>query len=256
MDTYGFALSGVTLPGGTDPMGWWAVQEAPALSFAAPATASPAEPTWHVLLPASPEEAGALLQAQVQVQRLVWQDLARIESEFEQLRRPESISFSPADPLAVEKGALMAVVDQLQTSVVSYATSQRVDPEEQEVVRQWNVFAAEVQRLVTHCAHIRTTVAGVDVGLTTVSWAGDFATHWVPGAQPSSMPLHIQAVQMALDSRLALLRVASVVAAGAVGLAVKAAVPGGQVLLLPAVWRFVRDVLQTLRQSWPRMQNL
>jgi hypothetical protein len=255
MDDYGFVLSGITLPGGTDPTGLWEVQAASAISFAA-ADASPSSPTWHVRLPASPEEATALLQVQAQVQALAWQDLARVQSDLTWLGRPESTSFSPADPLLVEKTTLLAAMDRLQPSVVSYATSWRATLEEQEIVRQWNAFIAEVQRIVTHYAYIRTTIVGVDVGLTAVSWAGDFETHWVPGSQSDAAALHVQAVQMALDSRLALLSVASVVATGAVGLAAKAAVPGGQLLLLPAVWRFVRDVLQTLRQSWPQLQNL
>ena len=39
----------------------------------------------------------------------------------------------------------------------------------------------------------------------------------------------------------------TVVAGGAAGLAAKAAVPGGELLLLPASWRFVKEVLQELR---------
>jgi hypothetical protein len=55
---------------------------------------------------------------------------------------------------------------------------------------------------------------------------------------------------------VALIRLVSVIATGAAGLAIKAAIPGGQVLLLPAAWRFVRDVLKQLRQSWPQLQAL
>lgn len=257
MENYGFTLSGVTLPGGMDPMGLWEVRDAPPVSYAAPAAVTlPQEPTWRAQLPASLDEAAALLQAQAHIQALAGQDLARIALELERLTQPALASFSSADPLAVEKSALLAAVDRLQTSAVSYSISQRVDPEEQETVRQWDTFVAEIRRMVTHYAHIHTTIAGTDVGLTTVSWTGDFATHWVPGSQPDAMPLHIQAVQMALDSRLALIRVASVVVAGAAGLIAKAAVPGGQLLLLPAAWRFVRDVLRELRQSWPQLQNL
>lgn len=237
-------------------MGLWAVQQAPALAFAAPAVASPEEPTWRAQLPASLAEATALLEAQARVQALAWQDLARVETDLMQLGRPAAASFSPTDPLASEKAALLNAVERLQPAPVAYALPASETPEEREIVEQWNAFTAEVQRIVTHYAHIRTTMAGIEVGLTTVSWSGDFATHWASGVQSSAMPLHVQAVQMALDSRLALLRVAAVVAAGAVGLTVKAAVPGGQLLLLPAVWRFVRDVLQELRKSWPQLQNL
>jgi hypothetical protein len=70
------------------------------------------------------------------------------------------------------------------------------------------------------------------------------------------MRTHRQSVHLALGARIALIRIVSVVATGAAGLAVKAAIPGGQVLLLPAIWKFVRDVLAELRQSWPKLAHL
>ena len=77
-----------------------------------------------------------------------------------------------------------------------------------------------------------------------------------PDVSEEAMRTHLQSVHLALSSRIALIRIVSVVATGAAGLAIKAAVPGGQLLLLPAVWRFVRDALEELRQSWPHIQHL
>jgi hypothetical protein len=256
MADYGFTLSGMELPGGQDPLGLWEVREAPAISFGAEGAAAPEEPFWRVQLPASPQEAVAILEAQARLQTAGRQDLAHAGQEIVQLSRPESASFSPTEPLAAQKNALLAATDRLQESAVSYSIFQRTDPEEQEATRQWNTFVAEVRRMVAHYACIQTDIAGSDVGLTTVSWTGDFVTHWAPGVPDPSMQLHLRSVHLALESRIALIRIVSVVATGAAGLAVKAAVPGGQVLLLPAAWRFVRDVLQELRRSWPQLQNL
>ena len=110
--------------------------------------------------------------------------------------------------------------------------------------------------MVSHYARVETALAGASIGRTTVDWTGDFVTTWEPVASGAAMRTHLQSVNLALGSRIALLRIVSVVATGAVGLAVKAAIPGGQVLLLPAVWRFVRDVLKELRQSWLQVQHL
>ena len=69
------------------------------------------------------------------------------------------------------------------------------------------------------------------------------------------MQLHLQAVHLALGSRIALLRLLIVVGTGAAKLALRLVVPGAQLLVLPAVWKFVRDVLRELRQSWPQIQS-
>jgi hypothetical protein len=43
-----------------------------------------------------------------------------------------------------------------------------------------------------------------------------------------------------------MVRMVSVVAAGVANILLKVAVPGGQLMLLPAVFKFVRDVMQQL----------
>ena len=63
------------------------------------------------------------------------------------------------------------------------------------------------------------------------------------------MALHHKAVQLALGSRIALVRLLIVVSTGAAKLALRLTVPGAQLLVLPAAWRFVRDVLKEL-QEW------
>ena len=154
---------------------------------------------------------------------------------------------------------MLETLDAFQ-SPVSYGLFRRKDKEkedeDQESHQQWLAFVERVQQTVAHYARIETALAGRDVGQTAVGWTGDFTTTWQPNVTLEMMRTHRQSVHLALDSRIALIRIVSVVATGAAGLAVKAAIPGGQVLLLPAVWKFVRDVLAELRQSWPKLQYL
>jgi hypothetical protein len=91
-------------------------------------------------------------------------------------------------------------------------------------------------------------MAGALVGRTTVGWTGDFDTGWMEGATAPAMALHREAVQLALDSRIALVRLLIVVGAGAAKLGLRLTVPGAQLLVLPAAWTFVRDVLKELRE--------
>lgn len=121
----------------------------------------------------------------------------------------------------------------------------------QAACRRWLAFVEQVKQLMTLPADAETVIAGELVGLTRIDWKGDLATFWSPGLLALSREVHRQNVNLVLASRMALLRVVSVVASGAGGLAVKviALPPGAQALLFPAVVRFIFDVMDALR-AW------
>jgi hypothetical protein len=252
MAAYRFVLSGVTVSE-EDPLGIWDVPVGTGVAFSV-GDGAPEAPTWRVRLPESPETAQAILAAQMQALTLGQQDLARAQRELLWLGVPGEIAFRPSDELQAHRDTLLAALGELG-SPVSYSLKLREDAEEQETSRQWHAFVEQVRQLVAHYARVETAMAGALAGLTTVDWKGDFKTTWSAGLDLEAMQVHLRAVQLALASRTALMRVVSVVASGAAGLAVKAMIPGGQLMLLPAVWRFVRDVLKELRQSWPQVQR-
>ena len=253
MAEHSFTLSGAVLPGGDDPLGIWYVSENHAVSFAAEASV-PAEPTWRIELPESPVEAQAVLAGRTHAMELAQQDLAQAHQELDRLN-PMAPSFSAAEEFLAQKNALLATVGGFQEPVSYTISSLPKKTQDQESYRQWHAFVDQVRQMITHYARIETVLAGSNVGLTTVGWTGDFATTWAPAATTTTMQRHRQSVHLVLDSRVAMMRIISVVATGAVGLAAKAAIPGGQVLLLPAVYKFIRDVLKELRQSWPQIQK-
>jgi hypothetical protein len=131
---------------------------------------------------------------------------------------------------------------------VSFALDWGEDAERREVFRHWRAFIGEVLGIVSQYARVETEVAGVLVGRTTVGWRGDFNTHLVRDATASALALHREAVALALSSRIALVRMLIVVGTGAARLALQLTVPGAQLLVLPAAWTFVRDVLKQLRE--------
>ncbi|MCP4540084.1 MAG: hypothetical protein GY832_23345 [Chloroflexi bacterium] len=259
MSEYGFTLSGVGLPEGEDPLGLWSVPPDDIVSFSAGAAVPPEEPTWRIELPESPEEAQAILAGQIQASELANKDLASVNRDLTHIGRTEAVSFSTADPLLAQKTELLGTLDAFQ-SPVSYGLFSRKDKkkesQDQESYQQWLAFVERVQRTVANYARIETAMAGQDVGWTAVGWTGNFTTTWEADVTRGMMRTHRQSVHLALGARIALIRIVSVVATGATGLAVKASIPGGQVLLLPAIWKFVRDVLAELRQSWPKLTHL
>ena len=256
MTQYGFTLSGVGLPEGEDPLGLWTVPPDDVVSFAVGAAAPPEEPTWRIELPESLEQAQAILAGQIRASELANQDLANVNRDLTHIGRTEAVSFSTSDPLLAQKSELLGALDAFQ-SPTSYGLFSRKDKkkesEDQQAHQQWLAFVERVQRTVANYARIETALAGRDVGHTAVGWTGNFETTWKPNVTIGMMRTHRQSVHLALGSRIALIRIVSVVATGATGLAIKAAIPGGQVLLLPAIWKFVLDVLAELRQSWPKL---
>jgi hypothetical protein len=240
-------------------MGIWTVPPDDAVSFSSGATAPPEEPTWRIELPESPAEAQAILADQIQASKWAHRDLANINRDLTHIGRTEAVSFSTSDPLLAQKTELLETLDAFQ-SPVSYGLFSRKDEkkesEDRESHQQWLAFVERVQRTVANYARIETSLAGQDIGQTAVGWTGDFNTTWEPNVTIGMMRTHRQSVHLALGARIALIRIVSVVATGAAGLAIKASIPGGQVLLLPAIWKFVRDVLAELRQSWPKLEHL
>lgn len=249
---HSFTLSGVVAPGDQDPLGIWDVRREHAVSFGVQA-AVPAEPTWRVELPDSPADAQAILADKARALELARSNLAQANQELVRLS-PTAPSFGPSEQFLAQKNALLTAVDELREPVAFGLLPDKV--EDQEGHRQWMAFTEQIRQMIAHYARIETAIEGTDIGVTAVSWTGDFETTWEPETTPGDMRTHLQSVHLVLSSRIALLRLASVIATGAAGLAVKAAIPGAQVLLLPAVWKFVRDVLKELRQSWPQLQAL
>jgi hypothetical protein len=242
MAEYGFVVSGMTLPGENDFLGVWTIAPKVAgVSFDASASAAPAGPTWRVRLPESLGAAQSILQTQSLTIQRGEAALAQAEDRLARLGHAgEGVSFAaPAGPEA----ELLRALSALQPSVSFGLPGKEAIGEQLENLAQWRSFLEQVRDMVTHYARVETEVAGILVGQTAVGWTGDFESIWMPGVALASMQLHHQSVHLALVSRLAFVRMVTIVATGAAGLALTLSVPGGQLMALPAVWKFVRDVL-------------
>jgi hypothetical protein len=253
MAEYSFALSGVTLPGAEDLFGIWTVPTPAKISFDIRAAEVRDGPAWRVQLPAALADAQAILDAQNQT-------LQRSESDlFSTERRLAQVGLYGAEEVGVAFGALPAPEAELLATLstieapISFEAPGPEEKARQETSSQWRVFVEQVRRMVSHYARIETEMGGALIGQTAVGWTGDFDTVWGGDVSADSMGLHRQSVQLALGSRLALIRLLTIVGTGATKLALRLSVPGAQLLALPAAWKFVRDVLEELRRSWPEL---
>ncbi|MBN2002927.1 MAG: hypothetical protein JXA21_06190 [Anaerolineae bacterium] len=271
MAGYGFSLLGVDAPQGQDPLGIWEVSEAAPVAYSlgdAP-PAAPAGLTWRVELPAAPQEAQSLLSARAADVQRGLADLASVQRSLETFSQVPS--FAGEEDHAAQKNALRDMLAlHRPAEVTAYGLGdlfkrkdkeaeereQQVLAEERDAMTQWESFVQQVQQTLRDAVRIETVVGGRVAGVTRVSWGGDFATFWGADLSGGSRKMHAQSLRVALDSRTALLRVTGVVVGGAAGLAAKAGIPGGPLTLLPAAWKYVRDVLAELRRSWPQLKQL
>jgi hypothetical protein len=255
-----FQLSGFVLPGvDEDPFGMWQVGPATSgVSFAAGAAARPEEPL-HRASFASLDEGRTLLQLQQDSLRGQEALLHQAEQRLAEIGRSGGVSFAaPIDqaPEFVQPEQDLAAALQRLTAPVSYGWFDRKKQEEQEADReaasQWRQFLDQVREMIANYARVETEIARIPIGQTAVSWTGDFRTIWTPAVDPAHMNLHRCSVEVTLQWRLGTMRFVGVVGAGAANVAVKLGVPGGQLLVLPAVWRFVKDVLK----EWRKLQAI
>ena len=246
MDAGILTLSGVHLPDFRDPLGVWSLESSDAAVFAAHEV-DEARLTWQVCLPDSSREAHRVLQSALRVVKEKRVALRALESAFP--RMVPTVHWSPGDRTfddTLWEGVVLA-----RATATAPSIPQVQGPAIGDLVEQGQRLLGRLQRLLTYFAWIETRRSGTLVGITQVDWRGDFKTTWGPDVSEESMALHLKAVRLALASRLALLQMVVVVMGGALVLATRASVPGGQILLIPVVYDYVRDILS----AWNRIQD-
>ncbi len=256
-----FQLSGVAFPGvNQDPFGLWDVVPATGgVSFAVGEASQPEEPL-HRADFASIDEGRAQLQLRQSVLSEQESLLRQAEQRLAEIGRSGSgVSFAaPLDrpPAFVQAEQTLEAALQRLAAPVSYGLFDRKTQEEQaadlEATSQWRQFLEQVRETIVNYARVETGIAGVPIGKTAVSWTGDFRTIWAPAITAADMEVHHHNVAVTLQWRLGTMRFVGVVGAGAANIAVKLGIPGGQLLALPAVWNFVKEVLA----EWRKLQAI
>ncbi|HHE71267.1 MAG TPA: hypothetical protein ENL34_03170 [Chloroflexi bacterium] len=242
VETALFTMSGVAWPEGADPLGLWQVEPQLERAFDT-RSAVDDRLVWSVALPGDHQLAQVQIAARLQK---VTQVQARLEDAERKLG-----TLSVGTPFAHDQDTAAAalltevlVIQQGRTAMASGIDPQRwVD-----LYHEATALLRQFRRLLLYYGWVETEIAGEFVGLTTIDWSSDYQTAWQDGITADGMRLHLDAVRLALASRQALDRLVTVIVTGALELAVKAGIPGGHVLLLPAVYRYVRTILQQLQE--------
>jgi hypothetical protein len=249
-----YQLSGMTFPAGNlDPFDLWNVTGAPAVvSYSLDQPPQPEDP-FHLVKFASLTEGLQDLQTKQVVLAGQGQVLDDLERRLARLMAgAESLSFAVSDPPPPEfeqpERDLQAALQRVQ--MPSFAADTEQDRSDLEAAGQWRKLLDQIRDTISRYAHVETAIGDSPIGRTIIGWTGDFRTIWTPAVTLAGMEVHRQNVDVTLQWRLGTIRFVGVVGAGAANIALKAGV--AQLLVLPAVWNFVKDVLK----EWRKLQAI
>jgi hypothetical protein len=242
-----YTFTGFETPENDDPLGVWTSEATPGMAYGV--GMADRGLAWRV----DHEESSLAARSELLARRAkveLWEQTLDIAA-----RSLEDLSpaLSSGSGIRTPADALLAEVSALRSPVLSFGVGAEGEMRQpaaafRGIFEQANALLLQFKRLIQHFARIETTSRGMSVALTAVDWTGDYETAWLDGASALDMTLHLEAVRLALASRHALLHLISIVTSGALSLATKASVPGGQILLIPAVYNYVRDIMRELEQ--------
>jgi hypothetical protein len=248
-----FTLYGIDFPDGVDPLGIWHTPSIQVTSFSAAnsgiesyANTSPVS-LWQVQLPQDLDKADFILDTQLnhlnQQQHFLEEISVLLDELDPTLPSDTPYTIGGFDPQTV----LLNSVNALRIQVITFDTGDTAIDYDT-LYKRCEILYNRFRQVITRHGRIETRIGENIVGLTNIDWNGDFETIWEEHAAPLTMNVHVKSVRLASTSRLAVLRILSIVSTGALSLAIKASIPGGQFLLIPAVYKFIRDMLEEFKK--------
>lgn len=135
---------------------------------------------------------------------------------------------------------------------VSFGISGKSRLDWEKVSREFEISLNRIKMMLTKFALVETSIQGKVIGRTVVGWSGKTETSWHPASETEQFHIHKRSLQVALASRYLLLNMLLVSAQSAAKLSTFLAVPGGAIMALPAVWKYISQILKDLE----KYQNL
>jgi hypothetical protein len=157
---------------------------------------------------------------------------------------PDAPSSQPEDELTLLLGEIRG-----ERAMVSFDSGEPDSRMWDQAFQAFQEFTDRLKQMLGHLALVETRVEGDLVGRTSVSWTGDVDTMVLDWLDAEQVHLHQQTLDLALASRRTMLRTSSLAIASAVKLSVLLATPGGIVLALPVVLRFIRLLRKELKSK-------
>jgi hypothetical protein len=237
----------------------WSFPESPeagVLAFDAPADQEPQPAVWRLDLPAEPQAAHQRLDefaARSQASNAALDNLPeQMERLASQAKAVEATSFeatTPPDLSPAEEDLLRFLAEiERPPDQVSFGLGDDLRQGWQAASTQFQETTWRALRALSHMAWVETSQGGRLFGRTSVGWTGDMQSFYIHGVLAEQIRLHQRSLALALTSRHAFIRAFSAAIAGASRLAVSLATPGGALLALPAVWKYINQILSEVER--------
>lgn len=223
------------------------------VSFAAGEDAD-AVPVWSVNVSAQPamalEQLNGGLNRLTQTNAALSGAQARLDSFVANMAHAGPVSFSAeAVALPAPEQELLASLEILQagrsTGVVSFGGLTA----EPDLADDRDKFTQSLERLIHSLAYfvfVETQMEGRYLCRTTLSWAAEARTTARANLTPEQWAVHRQTLELAVQSRAALMHTVTLAVQSALKISAVLALPGGPLLALPSAWKFFTHVLSEL----------
>lgn len=250
--------------GNSDPLGLWDTTPQ-AVSFGLGDEAAPAagQPVYRVNLTESMQASrSAMAENLARVERMnAALDVvpARLDSLVQRQQAAASgVSFGVAG-MGPETGpesellSLLAVTDSTALGGtgpegVSFGIIEDAGAVLGQAKEKFTALLEQVNHEMLHFARVETKIAGQLIARTEVGWSGDATTIWHNLTSAEQMALHRRTLVIVSRTRHLRLRLLFTVTGGAAKMAASMAAPGGAVLALPAMYRYVTTILEQVKQ--------
>lgn len=140
-------------------------------------------------------------------------------------------------------------MEQTQSFDVDFSGSKELLGVWRQSLEQFQAFNKRVIHSLSTYALVETQIQGETVARTAVGWAGDFSSIWRDEVNAEQKVLHGRSLALALASRNALLQSFTMAVQLALKVSVSLSLPGGIILVLPAVWKFVNQVVNKFEKD-------
>lgn len=209
---------------------------------------------WRTDLPSDPEMAESQLQqaeGQLAAVEAALEDVPeRIENLVKraQVQKQGGLAFDAAPLQPPEADLLRWLAAETGEGQVSFGQEYALDQDWQNAWQRFQRELGRVMQLVVYYAWVETQVQGQLLGRTVLRWSGDLDTLWQGAITPDQAGLHYRSLALAVAARNLRLRMVLLSTQNAAKLAGLLASPAGAVLALPAVWKFIEQVLAELER--------
>jgi hypothetical protein len=225
------------------------------IAFSAAESGEPLQAVWRMDLHGDAPAAEAEMAnyfALAQASEAALDDLpARLESLLViGIAGAQGVAFAaeagPADPEA----ALLSELSNIERASrqVSFAVGEDPLAGWREAYQAFQETANRLLRAIAYMAWVETRLDGRLLGRTRVSWTGDTETVYLAEVSPGHADLHRRSLEVAVVSRNILLRAFAATLTGAAKCSVLIATPGGALLAVPTVWKYIQQILSQLEQ--------